>query len=120
MSLAEAHILLVEDDPLVSEHLQTVLRHAGADVTALNSLRQLDAFDPASTDLAVLDVSLGDGEVGDHLEALDAAGVSLLFHTGTDDTSAIMQSHPAARILAKPSREDELLAICQDLMAARA
>ncbi|MEO1041022.1 MAG: hypothetical protein AAFX52_01905 [Pseudomonadota bacterium] len=107
----------MEDDPLVATHLEEVLRAAGAAVTTLNSVRQLDAFDPHEVDLAVLDVSLGDGDVGDHLTALSAAGVCLLFHTGTDDMDTMVRAHPGARVLSKPSRESDLLALCVKMMA---
>ncbi|MEO1657679.1 MAG: hypothetical protein AAFR65_08150 [Pseudomonadota bacterium] len=119
MTLKGRHILLVEDDPLVSAHLQAVLGGAGAQVTALATARELDAFNPAATDLAVLDISLSDGHIGDHLAPLSAAGVSLLFHTGADDTAELTHAHPAARVLAKPSREAELLAICAEMIDAR-
>lgn len=119
VTLAGRHILLVEDDPLVSAHLTAVLRGAGATVTALATVRELVAFDPATTELAVLDLSLSDGNVGDHLGALTATGVALLFHTGADDVAAIKRAHPKARALAKPSSEGALLALCREMIAER-
>lgn len=120
MSLRGRHILLLEDDPLVAAHLTATLKKQGADVTNLSTVRELKAFDPQNTELAIVDFSLRDGEAIGNLDALVAAQVALIFHTGSDDITAIQKAHPGSSILPKPSRDTDLISMCVKMIEERA
>jgi two-component system, OmpR family, response regulator len=61
MSAASAHILVVDDEPAITELLATALRYTGYRVTvAATGFAALDAAATASPDLVVLDVMLPD------------------------------------------------------------
>ena len=61
MSAMPAHILVVDDEPAITELLATALRYMGYQVTvAATGFAALDAAATAAPDLVVLDVMLPD------------------------------------------------------------
>ena len=103
-------VFLVEDELLVAFDVQDILEEAGCQVegpfTTVNAaLRALEAARP---DCAVLDVRLADGEVFPLANALQQAGIPIIFHSGHADESALGSRYPGAAICGKPCSPSHL------------
>ena len=98
-----AHILLVEDSPLVIDALRMLLEETGHRVTVAASIAETVAAARAERpDIMLLDLGLPDGDGLDALETLNAEGsapLATLALTGTDDPAI------TARCLAAGCRE---------------
>jgi len=103
-------ILLVEDDPLTALQLQSVLEHAGAEITTVASTlhEALDVTDEGLS-AAVLDVNL-DGEMSHAVaERLIARKVPIVFATGYDAAAMLPEHLRAVPTLQKPVDADALV-----------
>lgn len=101
--LAARHLLLAEDEVLVSLELSMVLEDAGADVVPTYSLDDtLDAARNGRFDAAVLDVNLAGCEVFPAARLLAERDVPIVFHTGHAKADDIAVDYPRALTLAKP------------------
>ena len=101
--LAARHLLLAEDEVLVSLELSMVLEDAGADVVPTYSLNDtLDAARNGTFDAAVLDVNLAGSEVFPAARLLAERDVPIVFHTGHAKADDIAVDYPRALTLAKP------------------
>lgn len=110
--LAGCRILVVDDEPLLADHIADVLERAGARVVgpyssiveALDNLDQLTALDGA-----VLDIGLS-GETSFPLaEALQTTRLPFVFVTGQEKRTLPPAFSRAAHLL-KPFQEEELIA----------
>ncbi|WP_454886762.1 response regulator [Sphingomonas oryzagri] len=111
-SLAGCRILVVDDEPLLAEHVADVLERAGARVVgpyssiveALDNLDQLTALDGA-----VLDIGLGAETSFPLAEALQTTRLPFVFVTGQERHTLPPAFSRAAHLL-KPFQEKELIA----------
>jgi DNA-binding NtrC family response regulator len=110
--LSGLRILVVEDEPLVAEHLADVLTEAEGSVVGPFSrhaeARQL-VRNGTKVDVALLDVNVGDGPATPLLEALAARGIPTLVYTGGELPASVRKRHPELTVLAKPVTSARLL-----------
>ncbi len=102
--MTSRRVFLVEDELLVAMDVQDILEDAGCLVegpyTTVNAaLRALEAARP---DVAVLDVRLADGEVFPLANALQQAGIPIIFHSGHADEASLGSRYPGAAVCGKP------------------
>ncbi|SER70514.1 Response regulator receiver domain-containing protein [Tranquillimonas rosea] len=103
-------VLLAEDEAIVALDLRFILEDMGHEVVATVA-RVRDGLDrglSCNPDVAVLDVRLRDGEVFRLADALLAAGVRLIFHSGHLDKEHIDERYPGAKFCPKPMTEARL------------
>jgi len=105
-------VLLVEDEPLISELVKDLLLESDAHVVGpaltVGAARQI-VRDGTAIDVAVLDLNLGDGTVTPVLEALAGRGIPMIIYTGGTLPDAVRQRHPNLRVLTKPVSAARLL-----------
>jgi DNA-binding response OmpR family regulator len=127
-----AHVLVVEDSPLVSSALRILLEEPGRRVTiaasvaeATAALAAAKAADGAAVALMLLDVTLPDGDGVRVLDAARAAGTVprvTVAMTGHDDeaTRARCLAAGCADVLLKPVPARVLMERVRELLAAPA
>jgi DNA-binding NtrC family response regulator len=103
--LSSCRVLVVEDEPLVAEHLMDLLTDAEAivigPISTMAAARQL-VRNGTEIDVALLDLNLGDGSVTPLLEALTARRVPTLVYTGGVVPEPVRKRHPDLVVLTKP------------------
>ena len=110
--LENARVLLVEDDPLVSETISAIIQEAGGQVAG-SAASVADAralMSGAGFDVALLDVNLTDGEATPVLEGLMARQIPVVIYTGADLPVGVEARHPDLRVLRKPAIKARLIA----------
>ena len=121
-SLRAKRILVVEDEALVAMMVEDELAGAGAVVvgTAATVGEALSlaaaALADGGLDVAVLDMDLDGEDVAPVADALAAAGVPFLFHTGYDE-GHVRGRRGAAPVLHKPLASPRLAAALGGLVA---
>ena len=111
--LSGRRILIVEDEAMLALDLEFAFEDAGAQVVGpAVSLDQAMALvsGVADIDAAVLDVDIAGQPVLPVAQALSAAGVPFVFHTGHGDRIDLLARFPRARLLMKPVLTDRLIA----------
>ena len=122
-ALRARRVLVVEDEALIAMAVEDELAEAGAHVVGPVSsvgeaLRLLGAaLAEGGLDAAVLDMDLEGEDVAPVADALAAAGVPFLFHTGYDE-GRDRGRHGAAPVLAKPLGLLWLVAAVKGLVTA--
>ncbi len=117
------HVLLVEDEPLISEMLQLVLEDAGYCVTVRCSAElALAVLDDAETapDALITDIHLGKGRPGwDVAKRAREANphMPVIFVTGDSGHQWHAQGVPLSVMITKPFRPDHLVGVLQGLLA---
>ena len=113
--LQGCRVFLVEDELLIALDLQLSIEDEGATVvlsdgvaTGLASLDRHRARG-AMPHVALLDVRLGDGDVFPVADALAAAGVPIVFHSGHAQTADLAAAYPGAAVLSKPAPVERLV-----------
>jgi DNA-binding NtrC family response regulator len=110
--LSGLRILVVEDEPLVAEHIADVLTEAEGSVigpfSRQGEARQL-VRNGTKVDVALLDVNVGDGPATPLLEALAARGIPTLMYTGGELPASVRKRHPDLTVLSKPVTSARLL-----------
>jgi PAS domain S-box-containing protein len=118
-------VLVVDDEPAVAEATSMLLESEGFDVLIASCEREaLEHVAAVKPDVIVSDYQLRGGETG--LEVVLAvrerlgAPVPVVFVTGDTARSAVERANiENARMLSKPMRADELLALLQTEIAAQ-
>jgi DNA-binding NtrC family response regulator len=103
--LSGLRVLVVEDEPLVAEHIRDILMEAEAEVVGpLATVREARRFlkDGQPVDAALLDVALSDGEVTPVLESLRAQAIPTVVYTGAAVPEGVRRRHPEITVLQKP------------------
>ena len=116
--MAEAHILLVEDDPDVVTVLAQVLENAGYRVSS--ATRRADAqalLGKGDVDLIVTDSMLRGGNGDDIANSGARRGVPVIMMSGEPDRIARLAGGPAP-FLRKPFRAVELVRLVEQVLAA--
>ncbi len=116
--LQGAHVLVVEDDLLISMELTSVLTAAGADVigpshTVADALSLVDREDIS---VAILDVRLGDDTVAPVARGLSRRKIPFVFYTGQGNDDPLWQEWPASKVIPKPSLPRSLVAAVADVV----
>jgi diguanylate cyclase (GGDEF)-like protein len=122
-----ATILVADDNRANREALAALLESAGhAVVRAADGREALERAREAKPELVISDVLMPmmDGyELARRLRADPAtAGAALMFYTayfGSQDAQALAQAHGVARVLVKPSSNDDILRQVEAVLAAR-
>ena len=110
-----AHILLVEDSPLVSDALRVLFEETGHRVTIASSAAEaIEAASAASPDVMLLDLGLPDADGLTVLDVLTERGLAprrTIALTGTDDDETTRRCRVAGchEVLLKPVSPRELL-----------
>jgi CheY-like chemotaxis protein len=105
-----AHVLIIEDEPLIASHLEDIVSSAGhrivANATTAAEARR--AYDQHRPTLVLSDVQLGDGSSGiDAVEDILRLGpVPVIFITAFPQKLLTGAGHEPTFIITKPFRED--------------
>jgi DNA-binding response OmpR family regulator len=109
-----SHIFLVEDDKAIAKNLTLLLRAEGFAVThAANQAAALKTFEGGKYDLAILDVSLPDGNGFAVCTAIRAvSAIPVIFLTASGDEASVVTglNMGADDYVTKPFRPMELIA----------
>lgn len=115
MSLKDLRILLVEDDPIIAEHLCQLLEFEGAKVIgrAHNGLRALDLLHTYTPEFVICDIHLGTGMSGtDVAEVIHQKyDIPYIFLTSFDDEGTMEQAqqHSPYGYIVKPFHDRTLI-----------
>ena len=117
----EAHILVVEDEPMIAMDIEAQLEDAGCTVIGpaetLASARRLIV--EAVFDAALLDANLGGERVDDLAAILTQKRIPFAFASGYG-REALPREHQHVPLLEKPFVSGQLVAILGDLLSGRA
>jgi DNA-binding response OmpR family regulator len=116
--LQGAHVLVVEDDFLISMELTSVLTEAGADVvgpsrTIADAMARVD-HGPVSA--AILDVRIGANHVAPLARELHQRAIPFLFYTGQGNDDPVRREWPQSKVIAKPAHPRTLVAAVANLL----
>lgn len=120
--LRDRHVVVAEDETLIAVYLSRVFRQAGAFVTTLGSVGEAMWFSEKeeSADVAILDVTLGDGEIYEFADALHERDVPLIFHTGHFAPSfCLSERYGSPQVLEKPASSELMLATACSVLDRR-
>lgn len=117
--LANHRILIAEDETLIAMYLRAILSAAGAIVTTVSMVEAAMHKAEDSFDLALLDVSLSDGEIFPAAEKLGSRGVPIVFHSGHVAGMDDLQRFPNAMTLEKPARQSDIIQALVSQLRAR-
>jgi excisionase family DNA binding protein len=121
-----ADVLVVEDDPIISNLVVNTMRAAGHHATAAGSVREaLVLLSEIEFDLILLDLLLPDGSALDVVEAAVKLSTppELLMVTGHPDHELIDRIHallPDMTVLSKPVRLERLLQLTARAVSSKA
>ena len=104
-------ILVAEDEPIVAFDLCDTVEEAGYLVEGPYSgvSSAADACEGEDPDLAILDITLEDGEVYALAEQLEAKNVPIIFHSGSHKHADVQARFPRATTLTKPCTPTDML-----------
>jgi CheY-like chemotaxis protein len=109
-------ILIVEDEPLIAMELQLLFESAGAKVRCARTVREaLELVAEGRLCAAVLDYSVGAGDVSQLCRQLRQQAIPFVFYSGYDAA----EEHPGVVFVRKPSSGDTLLSAVCRLMDVR-
>ena len=104
-------ILVAEDEPIVAFDLCDTVEEAGYEVegpySGISSATQ--ACESDRPDLAILDITLEDGDVFALAERLEADNVPIIFHSGSNAEKDVKARFPGATTLTKPCPPADML-----------
>jgi DNA-binding NarL/FixJ family response regulator len=112
-------ILIVEDDPLVSKTLETMVKDLGHRVIGIanNAIAGLSMASSLSIDIAIVDVNLGEGTSRHVVGILDERAVPTVIYSGSD-----INFEPAfvgRSVVQKPLRRHVLSSAIENAMVHR-
>ena len=104
-------VLVVEDEVIIALDLSETVRDLGFRVEGpyANNSHAIIAIDQEMPDFAILDVRTADGEVFPLADALTAAGVPIIFHSGHITECEIAERYPDAQTASKPCPPGKLV-----------
>jgi hypothetical protein len=106
--LAGRTVLILEDEFLIAVDMEQTCLDAGAGkVIIAGDMTDLD--EAASFDVAVLDLTLGEGSTAGFAARLGARGLPFVFTTGASDLEALAADFPGVPIVAKPVAGPDLV-----------
>ena len=115
-------ILVAEDEPIVAFDLCDTVEEAGYLVEGPHSgvSAATEAYENGAPDLAILDITLEDGEVYALAEQLEAANVPIIFHSGSHKREDVEARFPRATTLTKPCTPTDMLSAVNGALARKA
>src|SRR5688572_2734730 len=120
---AKAHVLIVEDNELVTGALRILFEETGRRVTVAHSVAEaIHAGRNDPPDLLLLDLTLPDGDGLEVARTLDASGIhpkATVALTGRDDPESLQRCEDAGctAVMVKPVATRELLAKTKEWLA---
>ncbi|WP_324826817.1 response regulator [Qipengyuania zhejiangensis] len=112
-------VLVAEDELIIGFDLCNTVKEAGYVVEGpyddLSSATL--AYETNKPDLAILDVTLGDGTVYPLAEQMMAENVPVIFHSGGVISEDFASRYPQAQSLTKPCPPTEVIAALQQALA---
>ena len=114
-------ILVAEDEPIVAFDLCDTVEEAGYEVEGPHSevSTASDAYEAERPDLAILDITLDDGEVFALAEQLEADDVPIIFHSGSHTNADIKARFPGATTLIKPCPPADMIGAVSNALEAK-
>ena len=111
-------ILVAEDEMVVALDLCDTVEEAGFEVEGPHAgiSSAMLAFQKEKPDLAILDISLNDGNVFPLAQKFAAEDVPIIFHSDRDTREEIEALFPAATTLMKPCPPAEMLRALNDAL----
>jgi CheY-like chemotaxis protein len=108
-------VLVVEDEFIIALDLSETVQDLGYRVEGpyVSRANAFVAIDRELPDLAILDVYTADGEVFPLADALTAAGVPIIFHSGHVNPGEMQARYPHAKAISKPCPPDQLIGLLQ-------
>ena len=111
--LAGKHVLLAEDEAVLSIEIELALEDAGAVVVGpiarLHDGLALAATAPLAIDAAILDIDLQGEDVYPLADVLCEQGIPFVFHTGHGSRQELKERFDSAPVCLKPAMTDEIL-----------
>ena len=113
-------ILVAEDEPIVAFDLCDTVEEAGYEVEGPHSgvSAATQAFESGKPDLAILDITLDDGEVFALARQLEADNVPIIFHSGRLSREEVEEQFPSATTLVKPCPPAAMIDAVSDALGA--
>lgn len=113
-------VLVAEDEMIIGVDLCDTVEEAGFEVAGPydTASSAIDSLERRKPDLAILDVRLDDGEVYPLADALIAANVPVIFHSGEVTPSEVSGRYPEAHALAKPCPPNQIIETMRVALAA--
>lgn len=119
--LANAHVLILEDEAIPALDLATAVEMAGGIVTGpagtvAAALALLDEQDVAA---AILDVNLPDGDLMPVAIRLLDRGIPVIVHTGAGAPHDLLRRYPDVPVHVKPTASDRLVGVVSDILTGQ-
>lgn len=104
-------ILVAEDEMVIAFDLCDTVEEAGFEVEGPHAgiSSAMLAFQKKKPDLAILDITLDDGNVFALAQTLTAEDIPIIFHSGEHSGAELAEKFPTAITLAKPCPPAEML-----------
>ena len=111
-------ILVAEDEMIVAYDLCDTVEEAGYSVEGPHSgiSSAMLAFQKEKPDLAILDISLDDGEVYPFAQRLVDEDVPIIFHSGRHTREEVAAHFPKATTLIKPCPPADMIEAVNDVL----
>jgi DNA-binding NtrC family response regulator len=108
--MSRKRILVVEDEPLISMDIETMLTELGHEVISTPSVKEtLDVLEAISFDLAILDYKVSDGDTTALATDMKRRGLPFIVCSGSEGLTEFSEAFAGARFLAKPYTSEGLL-----------
>ncbi|MEQ1718967.1 MAG: response regulator [Hyphomicrobium sp.] len=116
--LQGAHILIIEDEPLIALDVETAVRLAGAGlVSAAQTVEQaLTMVEAPGLAGAIVDLRLQGQSVREVVKRLTERSIPFIFYTGADDIPTA-RSWPAVPVVSKPAAPQDAVCLLAQLIA---
>ena len=113
-------VLVAEDEMIIGVDLCDTVEEAGYEVAGPydTASSAIDSLKRRKPDLAILDVRLDDGEVYPLADALIAANIPVIFHSGEVTPLEMSGRYPYAHALSKPCPPNQLIETMREALAA--
>lgn len=116
LSNGRPKVLVVEDEFIIALDLSETVRDLGFELDGPYADKEnaFVAIDQDLPDAAILDVQTNDGEVFPLADALTAAGVPIIFHSGHVTPGEVHARYPQAWACTKPCPPDHLIDVLRE------
>jgi ActR/RegA family two-component response regulator len=113
-----AHVLVAEDNLIISMELESVILDGGA--ARVDRCRTADdgviLAQADGVSAAVLDVRLGKERIDPVARLLSDRGIPFVFYTGQNDLGAIRAKWPGCKIISKPAQSRMIVQALAELL----
>ena len=118
--LQGAHILIIEDEPLIALDVEAAVRLVGAGLvsTAQTVEQALSMVEAPGLAGAIVDLRLHGQSVREVVKRLTERSIPFVFYTGADDVPTA-RAWPMAPVVSKPTDPGEAIRLLAQLMSMR-